>query len=169
MAARKRIFTKPTQRLDLTAGFQHSGSRAMAAAAAEWKGHAMLAAAKFAAIVGLAFLAAAWSRAADADDAKVVDVKVAAEPGGTFRFAVTLGHADHGWAHYANKFEVLTTDGQVLGTRVLLHPHDDEQPFTRDLSGVKVPAGVDRVVVRAWDNVHKAGTRTMTVALPPRR
>ncbi len=104
-----------------------------------------------------------------ADDAKVLDVKVIAEAGGTYRFDVTVAHADQGWKHYADKFEVLAPDGAVLGTRVLLHPHEDEQPFTRDLGGVKVPPGVAEVTVRAWDNVHKAGKRTVTVALPPRR
>ncbi|HEY4635262.1 MAG TPA: hypothetical protein VIG92_01770 [Rhodospirillales bacterium] len=107
--------------------------------------------------------------AAAADDAKVLDVKVAAEAGGTYRFEVTVAHADQGWKHYADKFEVLTPDGTVLGTRVLLHPHEDEQPFTRDLGGVKVPPGVTQITVRAWDNVHKAGKRTVTVTLPPRR
>lgn len=115
----------------------------------------------------LACLAVGFGPRAAADDAKVLDVKTAAEPGGTYRFAVTVAHADRGWKHYADKFEVLTTDGRVVGTRTLLHPHDDEQPFTRDLSGVKVPAGVTEVVVRAWDSVHKAGRKTMTVKLPP--
>jgi len=117
----------------------------------------------------VALLAGLLAPAAAGDDAKVLDVKVAAETGGSYRFAVTVGHADAGWKHYADRFEVLAPDGAVLGTRVLLHPHDDEQPFTRDLGGVKVPPGVSRVTVRAWDNVHKAGTRTVTVTLPPRR
>lgn len=122
---------------------------------------AIAAAAVLAALLGPA--------AAAADDAKVVDVKVAAEAGGTYRFDVTVAHADQGWKHYADKFEVLAPDGSVLGTRVLLHPHDDEQPFTRELSGVKISPGITQVAVRAWDNVHKAGKRTVTVTLPPRR
>ena len=118
--------------------------------------------------LALAFaLSALAPLSAAGDDAKVLDVKVSAEPGGTYRFDVTVGHADQGWKHYADKFEVMTADGRVLGTRTLLHPHDDEQPFTRELSGVRVPAGIAEVVVRAWDNVHKAGKKTMTVRLPP--
>lgn len=111
----------------------------------------------------------AWPLIATADDAKVLDVRVAAQAGGTFRFDVTVGHADEGWKHYADKFEVLAPDGTVLGTRVLLHPHQYEQPFTRSLRGVKVPPGISEVTVRAWDKVHKAGTRTITVTLPTRR
>ena len=43
---------------------------------------------------------------------------------------VTVQHADTGWDHYADAWEVLAPDGTVLGTRTLLHPHTDEQPFT---------------------------------------
>lgn len=46
---------------------------------------------------------------------------------------VTLAHPDTGWAHYADGWEVVSGDGATLGTRVLAHPHVDEQPFTRSL------------------------------------
>jgi hypothetical protein len=35
--------------------------------------------------------------------------------------------------YFAGALEVLVPDGAVLGRRVLLHPHETEQPFTRDL------------------------------------
>ena len=54
--------------------------------------------------------------------------------------------------------------GRVLATRVLLHPHVDEQPFTRSHS-VKIPRDVDEVTVRAHDKVHGYGGAEMTVAL----
>jgi hypothetical protein len=41
---------------------------------------------------------------------------------------VTVRHADEGWEHYADCWEVLTLDGEVLATRELAHPHDNEQP-----------------------------------------
>ena len=53
----------------------------------------------------------------------------------------------------------------MLGTRVLLHPHESEPPFTRSLGGVKVPAGVSRVTLRAHDSVHGYGGREMAVEL----
>jgi hypothetical protein len=80
-------------------------------------------------------------------------------------FTVTVRHADEGWQHYANAWEVLTPDGSVLATRVLEHPHVDEQPFTRELRGVKVPAGVKSVRIRARDSVHGFGGREVTVSL----
>ena len=44
----------------------------------------------------------------------------------TWQIAVTLRHKDSGWEHYANKWEVLNLQGEVLATRVLLHPHVNE-------------------------------------------
>lgn len=49
--------------------------------------------------------------------------------------------------------------GEVLATRVLHHPHVGEQPFTRSLSGVAIPAGIQRVRVRARDSVYGFGGR----------
>jgi hypothetical protein len=60
---------------------------------------------------------------------------------------------------------VLTLDGEVLGTRELAHPHENEQPFTRSLRGVRVPEGVDEVNLRAHDSRHGYGGETMNIVL----
>ena len=73
------------------------------------------------------------------------------------RFVVTVRHADAGWDHYANAWEVLAPDGTLLATRVLRHPHVGEQPFTRDLPNVEVPPGLTRVRIRARDSLHGFG------------
>lgn len=109
-----------------------------------------------------------WPGIAAADKASVEKATARSQGNGVFSFSATVRHADTGWKHYADKFVILTPGGKVLGTRVLLHPHESEQPFTRSLGGVKVPPGIDRVIVRAWDNVHKAGDKTFTVKLPGR-
>ena len=67
--------------------------------------------------------------------------------------SVTLSHPDTGWADYADGWEVLDADGNSLGVRELLHPHVNEQPFTRSLSGVAIPDGATVIYVRARDNV----------------
>ena len=72
--------------------------------------------------------------------------------GDAWSVAVTLRHDDRGWKHYANLWVVETLAGQELGRRELLHPHEDEQPFTRS-AHITIPAGVTRVRVRAGDNV----------------
>ncbi len=113
-------------------------------------------------------LAATWSGEAAAGKALVVHATVSRGVGDTFSFTAMVKHADTGWKHYANKFEILSPDGHVLGTRVLYHPHVSEQPFTRGLGNVKIPPGITSVIVRAWDSVHKAGEVTFTVKLPGR-
>jgi hypothetical protein len=103
--------------------------------------------------------------AARAGEADVLQVEAAPEGGGAWRFRVTVAHGDTGWDHYADKWDVVGPGGKVLGTRVLLHPHETEQPFTRSLSGVRIPAGVKRVTLRAHDKVHGLGGKEFTVEL----
>jgi hypothetical protein len=107
-----------------------------------------------------------WPVGSVAGEADVEDVTVRHQGDGRFTFAVTVRHADQGWRHYADKWDVVAPDGSVLATRVLLHPHDDEQPFTRSLSDVAVPAEVTTVTVRAHDLVHGYGGREIQVAIP---
>jgi len=108
--------------------------------------------------------AAARSLAGEAD---VVDVKVTRSGAGVYRFDVSVSHADRGWDHYADAWEVLAPDGRVLGKRELLHPHEDEQPFTRSLSGIRVPPGITAVTIRAHDSVHGYGGAELRVELQP--
>ena len=100
-----------------------------------------------------------------AGEADVVGVKARSEGNGSWSFSVTVRHDDEGWDHYADQWEVLGSDGAVLGTRVLLHPHVGEQPFTRSLGGVQIPKEVENVVVRARDSVHDYGGEEMEVEL----
>lgn len=104
------------------------------------------------------------ARAAMAGEADVINA-IATRQADGWQFRVTLKHDDAGWDHYANKWEVLSIDGKVLGTRVLLHPHVDEQPFTRGLSGVQVPDGTGEVIIRAYDSVHADGGKQFRLKL----
>ena len=100
-----------------------------------------------------------------ADEADVVGVEVSCDAESGCDFHVTVLHNDEGWDHYANRWEVLTLDGEVLATRELAHPHENEQPFTRSLRGVRIPDGLDEVVIRAGDSVHGYGGKTISVNL----
>ena len=104
--------------------------------------------------------------AAFAGEADVIEVEVRRIGGDTYKFDVTVRHADEGWEHFANKWEVTAPDGMVLGTRILAHPHVDEQPFTRSLAGVKIPENIDEVTIRAHDLVHGYGGKTVEVKVP---
>lgn len=74
--------------------------------------------------------------------------------GSAWSVDTTLRHADSGWDHYADGWRIVATDGKVLATRTLYHPHVDEQPFTRSLSNVVIPTGVTVVFIEARDTVH---------------
>lgn len=84
---------------------------------------------------------------------------------GVCTFAATLKHADSGWDHYANHWRILSPDGKELGKRVLYHPHQNEQPFTRSLSNIKVPAKLEYVIIEAHDSVHGYGGPTFKMTL----
>ncbi|WP_199899553.1 hypothetical protein [Sneathiella glossodoripedis] len=82
-----------------------------------------------------------------------------------YRFSVTVSHTDTGWDHYADKWEVLDLQGNVLAARVLMHPHVDEQPFTRSMK-ISIPMHIKRVRIRAHDSVHGYGGAIIDVDLP---
>jgi hypothetical protein len=103
---------------------------------------------------------------ARAGEADVIDVTATKGTTG-WTFNVTVRHDDKGWEHYADRWDVLAPDGTVLGSRTLLHPHVGEQPFTRSLSGVAIPAGITQVTIRAHDKVHGLGGTELVVDLPP--
>jgi hypothetical protein len=101
-----------------------------------------------------------------AGEADVLAVEVTRAADGTYVFTATVRHDDAGWDHYADRWELLAPDGTVLATRVLLHPHEDEQPFTRSLTGVAIPPGITRVRVRAHDKVHGFGGLEKEIMVP---
>lgn len=115
--------------------------------------------------IKLSLFLLAFTMNSSAGEADIVEVKVQHNGGDAFQFITTVKHADTGWKHYANAWEVLDLEGRILGTRVLHHPHVNEQPFTRSLR-LTIPVGIKKVIVRAVDSVHTTGGKTVTVILP---
>jgi hypothetical protein len=92
--------------------------------------------------------------------------------GESWTFNVTVSHPDTGWEDYADGWNVVTPDGTVLKrnpndpfTRELLHPHQNEQPFTRSQSGLILNEGITQVIVRAHDLVDGFGGAEILVDL----
>jgi hypothetical protein len=106
------------------------------------------------------------SPAALAGEADVLSAEAQCSDDRVCRFVVTLHHADEGWKHYADRWEVLSPEGELLATRVLRHPHVEEQPCTRALPGVKIPISVEKVRIRARDSVHGYGGEEVESELP---
>ncbi|MEM1379883.1 MAG: hypothetical protein AAGH41_04575 [Pseudomonadota bacterium] len=110
-------------------------------------------------------LSAFLSQSALAGEVVIEKVKVTHRGDTAFRFAVTLRHDDEGWEHYADLWQVLGPDEKVLGERILAHPHENEQPFTRS-AVIDVPEGLETVTIRARDNVHGWAEETAQVTVP---
>lgn len=100
-----------------------------------------------------------------ANEVAILAVKAHQAKDSTWTFAVTLKHADEGWDHYANEWQVIAPDNKILATRTLYHPHVNEQPFTRSISGVKIPANIETVRVIAKDTVHGLSKTAMQLNL----
>ncbi len=114
----------------------------------------------------------AGDMAESAANADVTQVRAVEGTDGTWTFYVTVAHPDTGWEDYADGWDVVLPDGTVVKpnpddpfTRLLLHPHVDEQPFTRSQRGIVIPEGVTQVTVRAHDIVAGWGGQTVTVDL----
>ena len=69
--------------------------------------------------------------------AKVVAVKPTGKSN-SYTFAVTVNSPDTGCDRYADWWEVVTPEGELIYRRVLLHSHVDEQPFERTGGSVAI-------------------------------
>jgi hypothetical protein len=98
----------------------------------------------------------------------VIAAKVRAAGVDRFDFDVTVSSPYDTPQRYADAFRVAGKDGTVFGERILLHDHAGEQPFTRDLYGVRIPRAVRVVVIQARDQRFGYGGRIVEVALPGR-
>jgi len=106
-------------------------------------------------------------------NANVVFVRAEKDPEpDSWTFQVTVQHPDTGWEDYADGWDVVLPDGTVIKpdpdspfTRTLLHPHQEEQPFTRSQSGILIPVEITIVQVRAHDLVDGFGGEEILVDL----
>ena len=104
--------------------------------------------------------------------AQVLKVEATGEPN-NYTFAVTVASPDTGCERYADWWEVITPEGELLYRRVLLHSHVTEQPFRRQGGIVKIQPQ-QKVIVRvhmfpddyssiAQEGTGKSGFTTVTL------
>ena len=100
-----------------------------------------------------------------AGEVDVVKVQFKKSAPQTYRFDVTLAHSDSGWDHYADRWDVVAPNGDILASRVLAHPHVNEQPFTRSLGGVHIPEHITSITIQGHDKVHELGGKVKKIDL----
>ena len=105
-------------------------------------------------------------------NADVTFVKATRTGDSKWTFEVTVKHPDVGWRDFADGWDVVLPDGKAVllqpkdrFTRVLAHPHVDEQPFTRNQENILIPAATKTVTVRAHDLVDGYGGKEVKVNL----
>ena len=105
-------------------------------------------------------------------DADVLSVRAISNGSQGWTFHVTVSHPDTGWEDYCDGWDVVDADGKVIKnrasdpfTRLLLHPHVNEQPFTRSQGRLQIPAASTTVLVRAHDIVDGYGGKEIRVDL----
>ncbi|MFN2236791.1 MAG: hypothetical protein ACK2U1_21390 [Anaerolineales bacterium] len=92
---------------------------------------------------------------ADTLFAEVLSVDVSGDEN-AYQLLVEIRSPDTGCEQYADWWEVVSQDGDLLYRRILLHSHVSEQPFKR--SGGPVAIGADTsVIVRAHMHPHGFG------------
>jgi len=101
------------------------------------------------------------------DFAQVKSVRVVYRSNGRWDIHVSVLHNDEGWNHYADVWQVVdSASGEIIGERVLAHPHDNEQPFTRSLSGLEISEDIREVFIRSRCNLHGFEGKVISFEIP---
>ena len=94
------------------------------------------------------------------DAAKVTNVECTGQAN-NYTLSVTIESPDTGCDQYANWWEVVTPNGELIYRRILGHSHVDEQPFTRSGGPVAIEPN-DTIIVRAHMNNLGYGTQVFS-------
>ena len=101
-----------------------------------------------------------------ASEADVIDVEIIPEGDDRYTFNVTVQHEDTGWDHYADRWEILNLQEEIIAIRPLRHPHLKQQSFTRGLPFVPINQDTNEVKVRAHCSVDGFTGREVVSKLP---
>lgn len=104
-------------------------------------------------LIVLAIFISLGSVQAIANDVEIIGADFQKSGNDTWVVNVGLLHEDSGWDHYADIWRLVDAEGNILGERVLLHPHEDEQPFIRS-EEIRIPEDIEILYVEAHDIVH---------------
>lgn len=107
------------------------------------------------------------SEASESSDQEFPDIINASAmlTNGAWTFQVTVSSPYDSPERYADGWRILGPDGSEYGFRLLTHDHASEQPFTRSLSDVQIPAGVDVVTIEGRDQLNGFGGNTFELSM----
>ena len=89
-------------------------------------------------------------------EAKVTSVDISGPPK-AYRFNVEISSPDTGCEQYADWWEVISPEGELIARRILGHSHVNEQPFKRSTEPVVIEPD-QTVLIRAHMNNLGYGT-----------
>ena len=101
----------------------------------------------------------------DQEYPEIVGAEATETDEGTYDFDVTISSPYDTPERYADGWQVLGPDGEVLGEMELGHDHASEQPFTRTQFDVEIPADVTEVQIEGHDLENGYGGKRFTVQL----
>ncbi len=90
------------------------------------------------------------ARESSQGSAIVTQVKISGDED-AYSFSVTMSSPDTGCEQYADWWEVVDTDGNLIYRRILAHSHVEEQPFTRSGGPIAISTTTE-VYIRAHMN-----------------
>ena len=115
-------------------------------------------------VVNVTEPAPASSDASDQEFPDIIDAS-AMLTNGAWTFRVTVSSPYDSPERYADGWRILGPDGTEYGFRLLTHDHASEQPFTRSLSDVQIPAGIDVVTIEGRDQLNGFGGGTFDLSM----
>ncbi|MFT7235844.1 MAG: hypothetical protein ACI9QV_001430 [Methylophagaceae bacterium] len=110
-----------------------------------------------------------FNQVAKANEVEILAAALIHQSHDEYLVNVKLRHQDTGWDHYADEWRIIDVQGNILGNRLLLHPHVEEQPFTRALSNVKLDDNLTHIYIEAHDKIHGWAKQKLAIELAKMR
>ena len=108
---------------------------------------------RFSMLIGLALIFFAGQAVQGEESTpKIADVRVkrdSADQSGIYHIKVVIEHEDTGWDDYVDAWEVVGSNGELLGVRPFFEPELDRNQTVTALAGVIIPEEVKTVTIRA--------------------
>lgn len=125
---------------------------------------------RFFLIVGLALMMLGGQAGyAEQSNPRIADVKVkrdSSDQPGIYHVKVTIEHEDTGWDDYVDAWEIVGSDGSVLGVRPFFEPELDRGRTVTALAGVVISKDVKTVTIRTRKHPHGYQGAPVEVTIP---